>query len=171
MWCRKARVQTISAMLQVAYQFSSTNDSHHHHLSLILSLDLRRLITSDKACTVAISGYEVYLVGLEINSGRFEGGGTRLEPRTGVCRRDNGQVGTYSCGIRSVGKRANSIEFDLDRPPSRLDLLSRAAIQSIKLIIIAVGTRNAAGCATFPGNRVSLVDLVWISTLGWLKRC
>lgn len=81
MWCRKARVQTISAMLQVAYQFSSTNDSHHHHLSLILSLDLRRLITSDKACTVAISGYEVYLVGLEINSGRFEGGGTRLEPR------------------------------------------------------------------------------------------
>lgn len=120
-----------------------------------LSLDLRRLITSDKACTVAISGYEVYLVGLEINSGRFEGGGTRLEPRTGVCRRDNGQVGTYSCGIRSVGKRANSIEFDLDRPPSRLDLLSRAAIQSIKLIIIAVGTRNAAGCATFPGNCLS----------------
>lgn len=168
MWCRKARVQTISTVLRINFPPPII----HTIVSLLFSSLFPRLITSDKACTVDISGYKVYLVGLEINSGRFEGGGTRR----GVCRRDNGQVGTYSCGIRSVGKRANSIEFDLDRPPSRLDLLSRAAIQSIKLIIIAVGTRNAGGCATFPGNRVSLSLSLsrgsgLSSTLGWLERC
>ena len=116
---------------KIAGQFSFTNDSRPFIISLFLILFLSHSVWSGPIKLVAFRG-QVSLsrwVGDKLCDSKEEE--TSWSPFRRVCRGDNDQVKTLvkpsfvlifvwggARDPRTVGKRGNSIEFDLDRPPS-----------------------------------------------------